>query len=126
MSDSHNKTWCCCCKTRSPAHHRSNNKNSNDKNADDVIAKDEDLDALREEPLRKRLLRACLTLVYVMLVAVAVVVTYSMVRELVHSLRHPVRSINFKRNDYYEAPGQYVSYTLTFKSSLFVVICGFA
>ena len=109
MTENSSKVWCCCNNTNSSTQ---TNKNSlynrsvkKEKTADDVIANADDAEVLREEPLSKRLFRACFTLVYVGLVAVAVIVTYSMVRELVHSLKHPVRSINFKKNDFYEAPG---------------------
>ena len=59
-----------------------------------------------EEPLRKRILRACLTLIYFLLASIAVIVTYSMVSELIHAMNNPVRSIHYKKSGTYDAPGE--------------------
>ena len=66
-----------------------------------------DLDTLyEEEPFRKRAQRACFTFVYIILAAVAVLATYSMVNDLVVSVRNPVRSVHYKVTNEYRAPGK--------------------
>ena len=75
------------------------------RDAQSSVLYSDDAGFLHDEPLRKRILRPCLTLIYFLLVAIAVVVTYSMVTELVYSLNNPVRSIHYVRNDFYDAPG---------------------
>ena len=68
--------------------------------------KEDDFDIpFEEEPFRKRCFRACFTFVYVLLATVAVVVTYSMVQDLITSMNNPVRSIHYKKVTDYEAPG---------------------
>ena len=42
---------------------------------------------------------------YFLLALVAVVVTYELVDTLIISLRHPVRSISYRKEKEYEAPG---------------------
>ena len=42
---------------------------------------------------------------YILLALVAVVVTYELVDTLIISLRHPVRSISYRKEKEYEAPG---------------------
>ena len=97
---------CCMAKSRKKdRHERSVSTNS------EVFARQESViyaDDIPDEPLRKRIIRACFTLLYFLLATVAVVVTYSMVSELVHSMNNPVRSIHYQKNDIYEAPGMII------------------
>ena len=71
-------------------------------NAQDVCA--EEL-YLEEDPFRKRCLRAFLNGIYVLMVVIAAVVTYSMVQDLINSMDNPVRSIHFNKVEEYDAPG---------------------
>ena len=81
--------WCSCCEERS-------------------YEDEDDLDTLFEpEPFRKRCCRMCLTVTYTCLAAVAVVFTYSMVQDLITSMKNPVRSIHYKKMLNYNAPGQW-------------------
>ncbi len=43
---------------------------------------------------------------YLLLALVAVVVTYSMITDLIHAMNHPVRSIRYKKVKEHEAPGK--------------------
>ena len=43
---------------------------------------------------------------YLLIAIIAIVVTYSMIANLVHSLRHPVRSIKYNKVDEHVAPGK--------------------
>ena len=62
---------------------------------------------LRDDPFRKKCSRACLTFVYVLLAIIAVVVTYSMIADLVKSMNNPVRSIHYHKVKEYDPPGEY-------------------
>ena len=96
-SDSQSETWC------------SFSRISKCHSAADTV----DLETLYEkEPLRKRAQRACFTFIYIILATVAVLATYSMVNDLVVSVRNPVRSVHYKVTDEYRAPGQYIHLTL--------------
>ncbi len=72
---------------------------------------------VEKEPLKKRLLRPLFTSVYILLALVAVVVTYSMVQDLINSMQNPVRSIHYHKVKNYTAPGKLVS-LLNFKVCL--------
>ena len=61
-----------------------------------------------DDPFRKRCLRAFLTVAYILLALVAAVVTYSMVQDLITSMRNPVRSIHYKKVEHYDAPGKVI------------------
>ena len=62
-----------------------------------------------DDPFRKRCLRVSFNFVYVLLVLVAAVVTYSMIQDLITSMRNPVRSILHKKVEHYDAPGKVLS-----------------
>ncbi|CAH1783881.1 unnamed protein product [Owenia fusiformis] len=64
-----------------------------------------DIYAVDREPVRKQLCRACSTFTYILLAIIAIVVTYSMIANLISSLNNPVRSIQFQQVKHYEAPG---------------------
>ena len=66
---------------------------------------DEDI-YIEDDPFRKRCLRAFLNFVYVMLAFIAVIVTYSMIQDLITAMNNPVRSIHYKKLKDYEAPGK--------------------
>ena len=61
---------------------------------------------LEQDPFRKRCLRAFFNSVYVLLVLIAAVVTYSMVQDLITSMRNPVHSVHFDKVEEYDAPGR--------------------
>ena len=74
----------------------------------DKSDEEDDLDIpYEDEPFRKRCSRACFTFVYILLATVAVVVTYSMIQDLINSMNNPVRSVHYKKVTDYEAPGMY-------------------
>ena len=53
-----------------------------------------------------RMTQVALTSLYVLLAVIAFVVTYSLIANLVEAMRHPVRSINYKKVDVHSAPGE--------------------
>ncbi|ELU13614.1 hypothetical protein CAPTEDRAFT_34671, partial [Capitella teleta] len=62
---------------------------------------------------RKRCLRTLFNSVYVILVLIAAVVTYSMVSDLIHSMNNPVHSVHFDKVVEYDAPGEYYYYIIS-------------
>ena len=66
---------------------------------------DEDL-YVEDDPLRKRCLRAFFNSVYVLLVLIAAVVTYSMIQDLITSMKNPVHSVHYNKVEDYNAPGK--------------------
>ena len=65
---------------------------------------------MEDDPFRKRCLRAFLNFVYVLLAFIAVIVTYSMIQDLITAMNNPVRSIHYKKLKDYEAPGKRLPY----------------
>ena len=57
-------------------------------------------------PLKRQLMRGCFTFLCTMLAMIAVVVSYSMIVNLVESMNNPVRSIHYKQVKEYDAPGK--------------------
>ena len=85
-------TWSACCEER----------------VGESGAEDGDVVEVEEEPFRKRCSRACFTFIYILLATVAVVVTYSMIQDLINSMNNPVRSIHYRKVTDYDAPGEFI------------------
>ena len=75
----------------------------------DAELTEDDLREIRalKEPRRKQCMRACFNFLYVLLAIIAIVVTYSMIQDLVTAMKNPVRSIHYKRMQTYNAPGKH-------------------
>ena len=82
-------TWCKCCEQKPP-----------EDDFGDIEFED--------EPFRKRCSRACFTFIYIILATVAIVFTYSMVQDLINSMKNPVRSIHYNKVTDYDAPGRLI------------------
>ena len=67
---------------------------------------DDDDIYIQDDPFRKRCLRAFLNFIYVLLAIIAVVVTYSMIQDLITAMNNPVRSIHYLKVKNYDAPGK--------------------
>ena len=55
---------------------------------------------------KERLYQIAIAMCYLLIAIIAIVVTYSMIANLVHSLQHPVRSIKYNKVDEHVAPGK--------------------
>ena len=55
---------------------------------------------------KERFYQIAIAMCYLLIAIIAIVVTYSMIANLVHSLQHPVRSIKYNKVKEQEAPGR--------------------
>ena len=56
--------------------------------------------------LKERCYQIAIAGCYLLIAIIAIVVTYSMIANLVHSLQHPVRSIKYNKVEQHDAPGK--------------------
>lgn len=95
------KSKCSSCNCCFPKCRKRRRRDQDDLTEDDI----QELEGLKDPP-RKRCLRAFFNFLYILLAIIAIVVTYSMIQDLVTAMQNPVRSIHYKRVENYEAPGK--------------------